>query len=537
MLRPFVKAEKGVIKVYAVLQKKEPETKSARGISKPPVQFAGARRSFYSPLETVQRQAEENRTGIPDGLKSRFEALGGMSLDDVQVHYQSGKPAQLQAYAYTQGNQVYIGPGQERHLSHELGHVIQQKRGMVRPTGMQAGLPVNDDPALERQADLTLGAGWNGSGVVQKMPWHIKPGSNFPNDKLQIPMGGAMGDTDIKGENFKGFTYEAREPVDGADQTAATVNAAEFIAELKVPAQTELYKRDLLPVLSSENAPAFQPPGAETLRLPADNEYALAYALMRKLYNKLHSDDATKETLLAELEETAHIAYLKAADSPYKTEVEQMEAAADKEKFTQELITFKTKVEIEGANYMGHQASVSSKIDPFCIKVKTHYDGKTLNLTYQFAKRFYGYVVKVQRDAGEFSMVEGVLSANTYSHMHDTNKGDTIKSIAEHADAPSIAENNITYDAITKIAGEGARWQCVRDNAGKLKNKSRFYTKDEHDDSKFYYVSFEKLWKSWKTHFDNKFNIPNDVVVDKLKSTNLGFYMNLFTADDINLDA
>lgn len=525
--------------MYAVLQKKEPETKSARGISKPPVQFAGARRSFYSPLETVQRQAEENRTGIPDGLKSRFEALGGMSLDDVQVHYQSGKPAQLQAYAYTQGNQVYIGPGQERHLSHELGHVIQQKRGMVRPTGMQAGLPVNDDPALERQADLTLGAGWNGSGVVQKMPWHIKPGSNFPIDKLQIPMGGAMGDTDIKGENFKGFTYEAREPVDGADQTAATVNAAEFIAELKVPAQTELYKREpgarFSGVFRSKNAPAFQAPEAGTLKLSADNEYALAYALMRNLYNKLHSNDATKVALLAELGGTAHIAKLKAADSPYKTAVEQMETADTVAAFAARLNEFQAKIANESVRYYSSQNK--DKIDPFCIQVKTHYDGKNLNLTYQFAKRFYGYVVKVQRDAGEFSMVEGDLSANTYSHMHDTNKGDTIKSIAEHADAPSIAENNITYDAITKIAGEGARWQCVRDNAGKLKNKSRFYTKDEHDDSKFYYVSFEKLWKSWKTHFDNKFNIPNDVVVDKLKSTDLGFYMNLFTADDINLDA
>lgn len=94
-----------------------------------------------------------NNTGIPDTMKDRYETLSGLCLDDVRVHYQSDKPIQLQALAYTQGNQVYIAPGQERHLPHELGHVLQQKRGNVQPTGFLNGLPVNDSPALEREAD------------------------------------------------------------------------------------------------------------------------------------------------------------------------------------------------------------------------------------------------------------------------------------------------------------------------------------------------------------------------------------------------
>lgn len=92
-------------------------------------------------------------TGIPSALKSRVENRSGISLDHVQVHYNSPKPALVQAYAYTQGNQVYLGPGQERHLSHELGHVVQQAMGRVRPTGSVAGQPLNDDPSLEREAD------------------------------------------------------------------------------------------------------------------------------------------------------------------------------------------------------------------------------------------------------------------------------------------------------------------------------------------------------------------------------------------------
>lgn len=50
-------------------------------------------------------------------------------MDDVQVHYNSQNPRKVGALAYTQEDHVYIASGQEKHLPHELGHVIQQKRG------------------------------------------------------------------------------------------------------------------------------------------------------------------------------------------------------------------------------------------------------------------------------------------------------------------------------------------------------------------------------------------------------------------------
>lgn len=105
--------------------------------------------------ETVRapREAKKNRTGIPSRLKERIERESGLSLDDVQVHYNSGKPSGLGALAYTQGSQVYVGPGQERHLGHELGHVVQQKLGKVRADTTINGMPVNTDKALEQEAD------------------------------------------------------------------------------------------------------------------------------------------------------------------------------------------------------------------------------------------------------------------------------------------------------------------------------------------------------------------------------------------------
>jgi hypothetical protein len=104
---------------------------------------------------SAQREEEEiNNTGLPNQLKSGIESLSGMSMDHVKVHYNSEKPAQLQAHAYAQGSEIYLGAGQERHLPHEAWHVVQQAQGRVRPTLQMKAGAVNDDPSLESEADM-----------------------------------------------------------------------------------------------------------------------------------------------------------------------------------------------------------------------------------------------------------------------------------------------------------------------------------------------------------------------------------------------
>ncbi|MFT4780253.1 MAG: hypothetical protein ACI923_002798 [Flavobacteriales bacterium] len=100
-------------------------------------------------------QKKENNTGLPDNLKTGMESLSGMPLDDVKVHRNSDKPAQLQAHAYAQGTDIHLGPGQEKHLPHEAWHVVQQKQGRVNPTMQMKGkVNVNDDAGLEKEADI-----------------------------------------------------------------------------------------------------------------------------------------------------------------------------------------------------------------------------------------------------------------------------------------------------------------------------------------------------------------------------------------------
>ncbi len=78
---------------------------------------------------------------------------GAEDLSGVQVHYNSPLPDRVDAEAYTQGEHIYLAAGQERHLAHELGHVLQQRRGHVPTTERIGGLAANTDPALEREAD------------------------------------------------------------------------------------------------------------------------------------------------------------------------------------------------------------------------------------------------------------------------------------------------------------------------------------------------------------------------------------------------
>ena len=86
------------------------------------------------PEEEPLQKKSENNTGMPDNLKAGVESLSGIDMSDVRVHYNSSKPAEVGALAYTQGTNIHVAPGQERHLPHEAWHVVQQKQGRVRPT-------------------------------------------------------------------------------------------------------------------------------------------------------------------------------------------------------------------------------------------------------------------------------------------------------------------------------------------------------------------------------------------------------------------
>ncbi len=111
-------------------------------------------------VERVEGRSQErpsNQTGLPEFLRAGLENLSHMDLSDVRVHYNSNKPAQLNALAYAQNKEIHLGPGQENHLPHEGWHVVQQMQGRVIPNAAINGVAINDDSMLENEAD-TMGA-------------------------------------------------------------------------------------------------------------------------------------------------------------------------------------------------------------------------------------------------------------------------------------------------------------------------------------------------------------------------------------------
>lgn len=144
-----------------------------------------------------------NNTGLPDNLKAGIENLSGYSMDDVKVHYNSDKPAQLQAHAYAQGTDIHIGPGQEKHLPHEAWHVVQQKQGRVKPTvQMKGGEQVNDDAGLEKEADVMGEKALQGgdSSLIRK------PEKDAINQRITVQRHSLKGNLHPSKKEIKGFT-------------------------------------------------------------------------------------------------------------------------------------------------------------------------------------------------------------------------------------------------------------------------------------------------------------------------------------------
>ncbi|MEQ9287430.1 MAG: DUF4157 domain-containing protein, partial [Cyclobacteriaceae bacterium] len=145
-----------------------------------------AKTSDASPNNQQTIQKKDNKTGLPDNLKSGVENLSGYSMDDVKVHRNSDKPAQLNAHAYAQGTDIHLAPGQEKHLPHEVWHVVQQKQGRVKPTKqLKDKVNINDDAGLEKEGDV-MGVKAMGSAKTKYEYFTQNTGNNLPSAESLI---------------------------------------------------------------------------------------------------------------------------------------------------------------------------------------------------------------------------------------------------------------------------------------------------------------------------------------------------------------
>lgn len=387
----------------------------------------------FSSDTTAQLEQKPNNTGMPNNLKSGIENLSGYSMDDVKVHYNSAKPAQLNAHAYAQGTDIHVAPGQEQHLPHEAWHVVQQKQGRVQPTmQMKAGVPVNDDAGLENEADVM-----GGKALMTATSSQV-PMQKQSTDKVLIQRKNLVQSGLLTGITDKGTTV----PVSIPNVTAVKV-----------------YEGTL--------------PKSES-RLEALKAASASQAVVGKA--------------------------------------------------------------ISGRSFTGNEANFNkssiSSLDPFIYRTKTSYgeNSTSLELDYQNSHKFTGYVVKVNDGAtGQSSTMvddprhlgqtgeKGVPS--DYSNAHADTGSRELSGLISPDKNKTKDVNEQSVDAITKIAGEGARWVAVRNHASKITDRSWFFTRvDTNKDPKVKGVSFRNLWLSWKSAFNKAYGVPDETFKSTIKT-------------------
>src|SRR5262245_47522073 len=114
----------------------EGDTRAKRDDPKTASRGGGTAAGPHAQLLALQRSAGNGAVsalvagragaGLPPGLKSGVESVSGISMDGVRVHYDSPRPRRVSALAFTEGSDIHLASGQERHLPHEAWHAVQQ---------------------------------------------------------------------------------------------------------------------------------------------------------------------------------------------------------------------------------------------------------------------------------------------------------------------------------------------------------------------------------------------------------------------------
>ncbi len=400
-------------------------------------------------FQTAQRREEPglpNRTGLPDTLKAGIENLSGISMDDVRVHYNSPKPAQLQALAYTKGTEIHVAPGQAKHLPHEAWHVVQQKQGRVMPTMKFGGNFINDNPVLEREAD------YMGAKAVQ---------GKFKDGALSV-------------KNAISACVQRRMPDAVAFMDTYNVEKNDYYVnggstmDMKIPLEAE-NKTKALQKISEEAASI----GTKVRESDMSND-EFFYAVIKARYYKRKSSELTEE------------------------------------------------------------GQRESQLQPESSVMPKEY--VVLSLKYQFRKNGVsfqtgevggpGYIVSVRKTKkagrnakGDMTNSELFNPEQKYSNRHESTEGNilghTYKRSNAEGQTSSIRSKN--FDAYTKLAGEGARFKCVRRNIDTIKDDTVFYAAGQTKG-----VKFSELWLTWSASFGKKYDIEDKEIADKLKRTDSG---------------
>jgi hypothetical protein len=132
------------------------------------IKAKGAKNSFSPPAST------NSNKNVPAQLQSKLESSFGQDFSNVSIHANSQQAVQMNARAYTQGEQIHFAPGEfnpnsktgQHLIGHEFAHIAQQRAGVVKPTKvLPKGIAINDNQNLEQEADVLGKKAINGEAI------------------------------------------------------------------------------------------------------------------------------------------------------------------------------------------------------------------------------------------------------------------------------------------------------------------------------------------------------------------------------------
>ena len=131
---------------------------------------------------------------LPGPLQAKMDGAFNFDFSAVRVH-EGDQAAAMGAVAYTQGADLHFSRGQydpgsrsgQELIGHELAHVVQQSEGRVPATRQFKGVDLNDDSALEHEADA-WGARAAAGEPVARSASASQPGAHAPVQRKEGPI-------------------------------------------------------------------------------------------------------------------------------------------------------------------------------------------------------------------------------------------------------------------------------------------------------------------------------------------------------------
>lgn len=110
-----------------------------------------------------KRQSNKNGVSEKDStIIDNMSNLFNNDFSDINLHTNSNQANNLDALAFTQGNDIHFAPGMynpdtksgKELIGHELAHVVQQNNGLVSPSAIKGKFKISENDNLENEADI-----------------------------------------------------------------------------------------------------------------------------------------------------------------------------------------------------------------------------------------------------------------------------------------------------------------------------------------------------------------------------------------------